>query len=328
MDLSLENLQMGTLEKAKAIVIEKLIYLRLVIEYDDEIDETDMVEFKAKFNKIFRAVISGENTIRYALHLQNAMIESDIGYDDQLDITKYTPMDTSNNNAYQNLLLFLLENLLNKGFRKYQSDCYARVYTPEGNDTHCWKRVMSLREFIYKTIRKEIYYEMWQNLTHAKGNDKEAIKYLENYEGMEFEEIKKDRHVFAFRNGIYISKKWNEDLERFGDEWVPYTGKNSKKIGSSIVACKYFDFNFDEETRADLKDPDHIYNDWWNIIVEDCPFFKSVMDYQEWGEDVQKWLCMLMGRCLYEIGELDDWQVMGFLLGQAGKLDAHKSIQL
>src|SRR5690606_22524852 len=65
-------------------------------------------------------------------------------------------------------------------------------------------------------------------------------------------------------------------------------------------------------------DDDYFYNNWWNIIEKHCPFFKSIMDYQEWPIEVQKWLCILMGRCLYEVGELDEWQAMGFLLGQAG----------
>jgi putative protein kinase ArgK-like GTPase of G3E family len=34
--------------------------------------------------------------------------------------------------------------------------------------------------------------------------------------------------------------------------------------------------------------------------------------------EVQKWLFIMMGRQLYEIGDLDDWQVLGYLLGMAG----------
>jgi phage/plasmid-associated DNA primase len=42
------------------------------------------------------------------------------------------------------------------------------------------------------------------------------------------------------------------------------------------------------------------------------------LDYQEFPEEIQKWLCIFMGRMCFEIGEMDNWQVLLYLLGQAG----------
>jgi hypothetical protein len=338
LDLALSNfglqkhgLQLGSFERSKLIALEELSYLRLFFDYEELEDPDERSETILKFNKIFKSVIDAENAIRASLQLQNSMVESEIGQGEQIDIIKFTPMDTSNNTAYQNLLLYLLENLMRKGYRRYHgeigkpADCYIRTYTEKGYDTHSWKLAMTLKQFIYNTVRKEIHYEMWQNLTNSKDNAGAAIKFLSDYQGGEFEEIKRDRHVFSYNNGVYITKRWIEDLKcsngdigGYVDEWIPYEGPKSKKIGASVIASKYFELDFDEETIFKKDEPNHLFNDWWEIILEHTPSFKSIMDFQEWSDDVQKWLCILMGRCLYDLGELDDWQVIAYLLGLAG----------
>ncbi len=315
-NLNPTNLQIGTFEKERLICITELSYLRLFFDQDENIK--DKPEKIRKFNKIFRSIVDAENTIRNALHLQNSMIENDIGEGDQLDITRYSPMDTSNNTPYQNLLLFLLENLLRKGYRRYNGECYEKIYTDKGFDTHTWKLAMSLKEFIYKTVRKELHYEMWQNLTHSKDNVRASVTFLSEYEGGEFEDITKNRNIFSFKNGIYISKSSVKDNNLYTDEWIPYEGPDYKKIGTSVIACNYFNNDFDETTRPIKDKKKHRYNDWFNIVKDKCPSFKSIMEYQEWPEDVQRWLCILIGRTIYEVGELDGWQIIGYLLGQAG----------
>jgi hypothetical protein len=308
--LTPEGLQMGSFERARLICLSELSYLRLYVDIDELGHLENLKESMIiKFNRIFRSVVDAENALRNALHLENSMVENDIGgAGDQLDITRYTPMDTSNNTPYQNLLLFLLENLIRRGYRRYGGDCYKKIYTDGGYDTHTWSLTMTLKEFIFDVVRKETHYEMWQNMTNAKNNVDASIEFLTHYKGLEFEDIKKDRHVYSFNNGIYITCKKNEELGIYEDEWIPFTGPGSKKISSSIVACNYFNFDFDIEK----------CNDGFEIIKNKCPSFKSILDYQNFEEEVQRWLCVLLGRNLYEVGELDGWQIIGFLLGQAG----------
>jgi hypothetical protein len=327
-ELDLNTLQPGSFEKARYYVLTKLAYLRVFFDLYTELeDESIRPEIITKFGKISRAIINAEQAIAKVIHLQSSMLDTDIGESEQLDITKYSTIDTSNNTPYQNLLLFLLEKLMREGYRRYQGDCYRRIYTEKGFDTHSWEKAMSLTEFIMKVVRKEFHYEMWQNLTNGKDNLKAAVKILEIYEGGEFEEIKKDRHVFAFENGIYITKRWCDSIDKevhaglpyksgYLDEFIPYEGPNTKKIGTSVVASKYFKMNFPDMFSTNPNGPPVI--DWFKIIQEKCPNFRSIMTYQEWDEDVQKWLCILIGRCLYDVGELDGWQIMSYLLGQAG----------
>ena len=42
------------------------------------------------------------------------------------------------------------------------------------------------------------------------------------------------------------------------------------------------------------------------------------MEFQGWPQIVKEWLCIVIGRMHFDLGELDNWQIMMFLLGQAG----------
>ena len=52
-----------------------------------------------------------------------------------------------------------------------------------------------------------------------------------------------------------------------------------------------------------------------------CSNFKRILDYQEFPADVQLWICIFMGKCAYDIGEMENWQILMYLLGagNAGK---------
>ena len=52
--------------------------------------------------------------------------------------------------------------------------------------------------------------------------------------------------------------------------------------------------------------------------MDKCPTFKSLLDYQEFERNIQEWLCTFMGRMCFELGDMDNWQVLFYLLGQAG----------
>lgn len=313
--LDIETFQAGNFERAVAYAMTEISYLRLYgLELEEDLGphEGDRKALYSKINIISKIIVSADNAIRYNFKLQNSFTDN-LLKNEKGDLCDFTPIDTSNTTAYQNLLLYLLENLARKGFRRYNGSCYEKIYTNKtGFDTHCWKESMTLEDFIYESVRKDTHFEMWQNLTSNKGNVPGAIEYLCHHRGVEFEDIKKDRHVFSFNDGIYLTKKKEDGM--WVDEFMPYNGK---KISVDITGCNYFDLDFDESTRP-RKEQNYRFNDWWAIIEDKCPLFQSIMTYQEWEIDVQKWLCILIGRCLYNVNELDGWQVIPFLLGQAG----------
>jgi hypothetical protein len=331
------DLRIGSFERARKLAIFEITYLHLFFmqgkmsvedadEDDDDIPQaetTELKNIKMKFNKIFSSMIDAENAIRSSIFLQTSMSEEEFKISEgDIGLFRFTPIDYSTNTAYQNLLLYLLEQLLRKGYRRYNDECYQPIFTEEGHDTHAWKKAMTLKDFIHEVCKKEINFNMWKNLTSSKDNVRAAVQYISEYIGGEFEDLLRDRHIFSFNNGIYIVKKSKidkEGIEVFHDEWIPFVGPNSKTIGTSVVACKYFNEPFTDCTQL-VKD-----NGWFSIIVTYCPHFKSIMDYQQWPEDVQKWLCILIGRNMYDLGELEEWQILGYLLGQAGSGKSYAS---
>ena len=316
-DLDYKNLRLGNFERSYKLKVFEATYLHLIFMQDkmsiEDIDteETDELKvIKMKFNKIFASIIDAENAIRTSLFLQSSMSEQEyVQSDTDIGLYRFAPMNHGDMTPYQKLLIFLLEQLHRKGYRRYNGECYKRIFTKEGYDTHSWKKSMSIKEFIHDlTDNININPEMWKNQTQSKNNVQAACEYLTEYIGGEFEDIVRDRHVFSFNNGIYIIKKYNEIDDTYYDEWIPFTGPNSKTVGASVVACKYYNEDFDYKGEMD----------WFDIIKEYCPNFVAIMEYQEWNEEVQKWLCIMIGRNMYNLGELEEWQILAFLLGQAG----------
>ena len=261
---------------------------------------------------MLKAIVDADHAIRSSLHLKSSMIEDEIGEGNELNINRYAELDTSSTSPKQNVTLYLLESLYMKDFRRYKGHCYSKVYTEEGHDTHCWESKMDIKKFIYDVCRKETSPQMWANFTSGNFEDW-IINYLENHRGPEFEDIKKDRNVFSFRNGIYFTKNYSEERGWYS-EFIPY---ESKKIGSSVVSSKFFNLNFDETLMPEFSS-DSEFNDPFNIILKKCPHFHSIMTYQKWDTDVQQWLCICLGRLCFNLKELDGWQVLPYLLGQAG----------
>lgn len=217
-------------------------------------------------------------------------------------LAQFRILEPSETNDYQKLLIYLLNTAKNKGYRKYNGDCYAQKYNDQNQYTYAWERVCSIKDFVYDVTSKEFNFDIWKYLTAGKGNASSAMEYLGNCKDPEFPDLVKDRRIFSFSNGVYVAKHW--DGRRFVDVFWPYDAPG--KLPQHVVACKYFDIPFDNHDSV---------ADWYDIPT---PHLQSIMDFQEWEESVCRWMYIFIGRLIYEVGELDCWQVIPFLKGTAG----------
>ena len=203
---------------------------------------------------------------------------------------KTTPM--------QNLLLFLLDGAMEKRYRKSNGWMYEPVFV-DGQNTHAWRPVMEIKDFVYGLLHKETCWEQWCNATAAgMKNISAAIEYLTNCQDYQLPELRKQRGVYAFRNGVYMARH---------DTFHPFSG--GRPLSDEIVACKYVDDEF----------VDHAGH-WWDIPT---PHLQSIMDYQRFDQDVCTWLYVMLGRLLYPLNELDSWQVIPFFKGAAASGKCH-----
>ena len=203
-----------------------------------------------------------------------------------IDQTKSTPL--------QKLLLHLLDTAMEKRYRKLNGWVYEPI-VHAGHETHAWRQVCEIKQFVYASTKKEVYWEQWTNMTASGQNAKLATEHLAASDDHQFPFLRKDRNVFAFRNGVYLAGE--DRFHRFEGPGEP--------LSDTVVAAKFFDADFD--TFAALED--------WRAIP--TPNLQRVMDHQEWEPRVQDWCCIMLGRLLYNISERDGWQVVPFMHGQA-----------
>lgn len=267
------------------------------------------------FNKLFEIFHYWEQAIRSVWYVKKAshpLYDSSLNTD--IGLFRFKPIDPDANNCFQNLILYLLTILAKRGWRRQSDQCMERIYTGDGFDTHAWRPVMDIKTFVYSVTQMDVNYQHWYNLTQNPSNAGNSIKYLTNVCDLHFIDVVKDRKLFSFPNGIYESAIWNEDKQIYEDRWYPHCknhdDSNSGYISYDICpkrsACKYFETPFENYDDFD---------DWYDIPT---PHFQSILDYQEFPEDVCRWMYILLcGRLLHEVGDLDEWQVMPFLKGKA-----------
>jgi NOL1/NOP2/fmu family ribosome biogenesis protein len=209
---------------------------------------------------------------------------------------------------YQNLLIYLLRTAYKNGFRRYRDQCCKEI----GN-TRAWKTVKEIKDFVYDETQKEDNAEMWMNLTNRGGMANDVIRHLMNCKDIQFAEIKKDRHVWSFQNGLLDARPIDENrdtetgIRKF--TFYEYTAPEFAELDPSLVSCKYFDLPF--ASHDDV-------SDWYDIPT---PNMQCVLDYQKFEESVCRWVYVFMGRLCFDVNELDGWQVIPFLKGiaQSGK---------
>ena len=217
-------------------------------------------------------------------------------------IARFSAPNPDEANRMQQLLLYLLNTAQARGYRRLHGAMYRRVMRDEW-DTHAWERVCEMRDFVYEVTRKEVNYDMWLNLTAVRGNIVAAADHLSACHDVQLPDLRKDRHVFAFSNGIYLAAS---------DCFVPYGSPEHAALPPDLVAAKYFGQPLPlEQTHADAQGPD----DWYDAVA--TPHLQSILDYQEMGRDVSRWMYVMIGRLIYEVGEMDGWQVLPFLKGAA-----------
>tara|TARA_B100001996_G_scaffold58926_1_gene41891 strand:+ start:428 stop:2380 length:1953 start_codon:yes stop_codon:yes gene_type:complete len=206
---------------------------------------------------------------------------------------------------YQQAILACLQNLYEMNIKRYKGYCCIQIKTDEEQDTRAWKQVETIQDYVYGVAQKETRYELWKNLSTRGSVYNDVIRHLTNCKDMQFPEIIKNRHVWSFKNGIFIGKEWSAKTGLYESRFYTYDSREFKNLDQTVVSCKYFDKEFTEY--------DHIEN-WYDIPT---PFFQSILDYQKFDSEVSKWMYVMGGRLCFNINDMDAWQIIPFLKGIA-----------
>ena len=247
-------------------------------------------------------------------------------YDTTTTLTK--DVETSNT-SFQNLILHTLDLLRIFRLRKYGEYCYIEMFTSLGKPMHAWKEYMPIKQFIFTNITKERDYKQWKNLTNPRDNDKHIVDNIKEAEHPEFPSLQLKRSLFAFgddeNGGLYSLHEDAYFPYSKQDAWPQYaaelTAKRRQHDPDYIcyppqrheVAIRYFEEPFKPAWNDETDTPDADPMD-----VLPTPEVEKILDDQRLTKETKRWVYILLGRLLYEVGQYDNWQVLLFFKGVAG----------
>jgi len=287
------------------VYLQQSIITKVTPESSRNSNDERYEEFQKMFNKIFESIDYSCKILKMGNIIINSHSDDSPPITDDLGLLRFLEPNIETNSPFQNLLLFLLDSIYTSGLQRYHSSLYEKI-VHNGYFTHAWKEKMSIKNFIYEKTQFNMDYRQWHNLTSNASNIKHATDFLEHCQDPRISDLVKDRHVFAFKNGIYNCKHWDPEHKLFIDHFYEYGSPLIKSLDLSVVASKFFDTDFDNFDSVD---------DWYDIST---PSFQSILEYQGFSEEVARWVYVFIGRLFYDLGELDNWQVALFLEGVAG----------
>jgi len=270
-------------------------------------NDSNFEEHQKTFNKIFESIDYAVKMLKMGNIITNSHSDENVKISDDLGLLRFLEPNIESNSPFQNLLLFLLDSIYTSGLQRYQGSLYEKI-TYNGYFTHAWKEKMSIKNFIYDKTQYCMDYRQWHNLTSNMGNVKNASDFLENCQDPRITDLNKDRHVFAFKNGIYNCKEevTIDGVKMYIDHFYEYGSEITKSLDLNVVASKFFNTTFNNFDSVD---------DWYDIPT---PHFQSILTYQDFTPEVSRWIYVFIGRLFFNLGELDNWQVALFLEGVAG----------
>lgn len=270
-----------------------------------------------EINRIFRVIHGMHLVLQNCYDISSAWRGQDSTISSKLlELQRYTPIDENKAGPKGVLIRHITQRLAARRLRRCGGDVYEEIIV-NGHHTHAWKRLYTIQEFIYANCRRHQEVDMYSYLTGTNNMVQQIEKYLMEANDVEFPELIRDRHIFSFRNGIYVAYQRSPDL----DEGEPDTEPNSvfyfyddledpecaSALDDSIVAINYFDMDMPEEI-LQMDDP----------FLIPTPTFDQIFKDQDVPEKAMLWIYVLVGRLFYDLRELDDWEVLLFIRGVAG----------
>ena len=240
----------------------------------------------------------------YKLCIADTMIPSDLPRGD-FGLWRFIPPSADDDDEKPSpqlrLRMFTINDTMHWGYRRYRDAFMVRINSHDGHATCSWRLAITIEDYVRSlTSRRLTDTKVWFDLASGQGTStaEGLVKWLKYSDDAEVPWIEPDRHVFGFRNGVFLA-----DQEKF----IPYNRLPEFYSKESYpVACRHFDSDFDIHW-LELDDP----------MMIPTPAINQIFVTQKLSPDVVRWSWALFGRLLYNVGEHDDWQILPFIKGLA-----------
>lgn len=290
------------------------IYSDLYSEIDKALLELKAVkalrdpEIKKKMKRILDRLHNGKQLIvgimgNYWTSMKKGdphVKQSADGKDDDLAMWRFKVPETDGKmTALQSALISLINNCHEEGFARYRN-CFMRpIFTGDGFNTCAWRPVMTVESYVWQYTSKKLDLGcLWYYMTKSMANAKSIIEYMTHSADPEMPWLKPDRTLFSFKNGLYNCRE---------NIFIPFNQLAGVYPYGLPVACRYF--------HKDVKVDDFSIDDYMKIKT---PAMDRLLADQQLSDDVQRWVwTIFIGRMLYNVGEIDDWQIHPFIKGMA-----------
>jgi hypothetical protein len=220
-------------------------------------------------------------------------------------------------NQKQQVLAVLYHDLACAGSRKLGSYIYEPIYTQNFYITQAYRQDITIRQFVTQRFRRYSHKDNWNYLMRGRRSStamyNEIVEILRDFEDADFPLLEVDRHKFSFPNGIFMTRVKDTDPnsdDRFTCRFYPYDSPTIKEVSDRYASANYFEQEF-TEFPMDM--------DWYDIST---PTIQYLLEYQfgnrEDCEEICRFAYIMLGRMLYDRGDLDNWQIMTWWIGQAG----------
>lgn len=211
----------------------------------------------------------------------------------------FSPMVQDDMKNHQKLIRWYLEQCNRRGYRRQDTSLFAPKFTEDGKFTRTYVFACEVSFFVYDAIHPYKQH-LWQffALTEKPSIVRMCIDYLEKCCDDNLPVLAKDRSKFSFRNGLYDAR---------ADSFYPYDGEPPNWPPKTVCA-NYIDVVFESEVFDECKDPLDI----------PTPNIQRILDSQEFDSTVCRWLFASIGRMIFGVGDLDNWQYFPFCKGTAG----------
>jgi hypothetical protein len=236
----------------------------------------------------------------------------------------------------QEMMQHIYRVCYNRNYRLLNGDLYSPVFTARkeernkkgelvkvsgGHFTHSFKYETDLMDFVCRNCDRSVLKKFWRFATRDRKSTKativdicEALKLLPDHQ---LPRIRRDRHKFAFANGILLTNvvepdPQNPHQKKMRTRFYFYDDPDISKVSAECAAAKFFDLKYSPF-------PDD--QDWYQIPTQ---LFDSILHYQhkqrsaKEREEIIRFMFMNIGRMMFNRGEFDNWQYMVHLQGIGG----------
>jgi hypothetical protein len=249
-------------------------------------NEMDTPTYLDRVDRLSKLTIQAGNVVRLSLSY---------GTEHKPEIMDHMPDNPERElGPQQKLLNFLFQRAGDQRMRRKNSALYRPRLLLNGTHSGFYEYDSEIQDFMFRTVSPaRLYPEQYDALTNKPSTPQQMVSLLTGLPDSRCPFLEKNRTSFSFANGVFNAV--DGTFETY--DVRSHTAKST---------ANFFDANITEEMLS------------VNPMNIETPHFDKILRDQEFDDHARRWMYILCGRLLHEVGALDDWQVTLYIRGVAG----------